>query len=175
VAQFVVGLIAMPLWSWAAGKIGKHRALVIAALIAACVQPGYYFAPAGSLIAVAIVAGFAGIGYGAINLLPRAMLADVTDLERLNFGVERTGLLFTLLTGVWKIGQAVSVGVMLYAASWIGFSPAAGVNNPPEALQGLSYLFVGIPIVLCSLAAFVIASYPLTAERHAEVRRALEE
>lgn len=74
---------------------------------------GYYFVPAGNLIAIAIVAGLAGIGYGAINLLPRAILADVADLERLNCGVERTGLLFALLTGFWKIGQAVSASTGL--------------------------------------------------------------
>jgi len=174
VAQFVTGLITTPFWSWLAGKIGKHRALSIAALIGVCVQWGYLFAPAGNFIPVALVAAAVGIGYGAINLLPRAMLADVADLERLNSGVERTGLLFALLTGVWKIGQALSVGLMLYVAAKIGFSAAAGANNPPEALQGLSYLFVGIPVLLNALAAIVIFRYPLTAERHAEVRRQLE-
>jgi Na+/melibiose symporter-like transporter len=63
---------------------------------------------------------------------------------------------------------------MLYVAAKIGFSAAAGANNPPEALQGLSYLFVGIPVLLNALAAIMISSYPLTAERHAEVRRQLE-
>jgi Na+/melibiose symporter-like transporter len=174
VIQFTLSLATTPFWSWMAGNIGKHRTLSCSALFFAISQAGYYFVPDGSFIGTGLVACGTGIGYSAINLLPRSMLADVADQERLNCGVERTGLLFALLTGVWKIGQAVSVGAMLFIAAKIGFSAAAGANNPPEALQGLTYLYVGIPVLLNIIGAIVIYNYPLTAARHAEIRRELE-
>jgi Na+/melibiose symporter-like transporter len=91
----------------------------------------YLLAPGGNFYLVAACAAAAGLPYSAINLLPRAMMADVADLERLNCGAERTGLLFALLIGTWKVGQALSVGLMLMALARIGFNPAPGTKNSP--------------------------------------------
>jgi GPH family glycoside/pentoside/hexuronide:cation symporter len=174
VAIYVGALGATPLWSSLAGQIGKHRVLALAALGWALAQCMYFFVPAGSFALAALCAGATGISYGALNLLPRAMMADVSDLERLNSGVERTGLLFALLIGIWKVGQALSVGATFIALDRIGFSATPGADNPPQTLLGLSLLFIALPAALCICGGIAIYRYPLTAARHADVRRQLE-
>lgn len=174
VATFVVGLATTPIWSWLAKRIGKHRALAGAGLLYTAIYLFYFLIPPGNFPLLAALAGAVGITYSAVNLLPRAMIADVADLERLNCGAERTGLLFALLIGIWKVGQAVSVGIMLIALDKIGFNPAPGAENAPEAIFGLKLLFIGIPAVLGICGAIAIIRYSLTAVRHADVRRQLE-
>lgn len=173
IAQFVVGTIAASFWSWLARRIGKHRALAVSAILYAVVQIGFYYAPAGNLAAVMLVSGGIGIVYAATAMLPRAMMADVADEERLNSGADRTGLLFALLIGVWKIGQALSVGLMFALLDMIGFDPAPKAVNSETALGGLTALFIGIPAVLSLAAAWAIYNYSLTPERHAQIRRLL--
>src|SRR3546814_4148906 len=80
--------------------------------------------PAGQLAALGLCYALTGIAYGATSLLPRAMMADISDEEQLQHGVERSGLLFALLIGVWKIGQAVSVGLIFVCLSLLDFNLA---------------------------------------------------
>jgi len=174
IAHFAVGLCGTPLWSWLANRIGKHKALAVAALLYAIFQFLYLVAPSGSLAGLLTVAAISGIPYGAIALLPRAMMADISDFERLNTGAERTGLLFALLIGTWKIGQALSVGLMFLSLDFINFNPAPGALNGSSSLLGLMTLYIALPALLSLLAAVTILRYPLTAERHAHIRKELE-
>ena len=174
IGTFVAGLLVTPLWSRLANRIGKHRALAAAAIVSAVAQSLFLLLPHGNFYAALAVQASTGIAYGAISLLTRAMTADISDEERLRTGQERTGLLYALLIGVWKVGQAVSVGGMFYLLSLVGFSAAENAVNPASALLGLQVLFIGIPIVLSLCAAWVAWRYPLTPERHLEIRIQLE-
>ena len=156
VGYAVVGLASIPVWSRLANRIGKHRALGLSGLSYAAAQALYLVTPPGHFIALAAVQAFAGVSYGAILLLPRAMIADVSDHERLRTGQERTGLLFALLIGVGKIGQALSVGLTFYGLQLLGFSASASGHSSPGALLGLQWLYVGLPAAL-SVAAAALA------------------
>lgn len=174
IGAFLVGMAVTPLWSRLANRIGKHRALALAAVVSAASQMLFLVLPHANFYAALAVQASTGIAYGAISLLTRAMTADVSDEERLRTGQERTGLLYALLIGVWKVGQAVSVGGMFYLLSVIGFDPAAGAANSTKALWGVQALFIGLPVVLSLSAAWVAYRYPLTAERHRDIRRQLD-
>lgn len=174
IGHAVLGLAFAPGWSWLANRIGKHRALGCAALLYQVGMVAILLAPPRQLVAVVAAQGVVGIAFGGATLLPRAMIADISDTERLRTGQERTGLLYALLLGVSKIGQALAVGILFYALALIGFDPAAGGANTAAALAGLQLLYVGLPIILCLLAAWSAFRYPLTAERHAAVRRELD-
>jgi Na+/melibiose symporter-like transporter len=174
IVHAVLGLTFTPLWSWLAIRVGKHRALGSASILYAVGQLAIMLAPAGNLLILLACQGIIGVAYGAASLLPRAMIADISDEERLRTGQERTGLLYALLIGVWKIGQAVSVGIMFWALAMFGFNPAPDAANTASAVQGLQILYIGLPILLCLGAALIAFRYPLTAQRHAEIRAELE-
>jgi glycoside/pentoside/hexuronide:cation symporter, GPH family len=168
---FVAALFGAPLWSAIAKPLGKHRALAYAALFYLVGQAALWLIPPGAF-ALAVVAAFlAGLPYSASSVLLRAMMADVADEERLRTGVDRTGLLYALLTGATKVGAAFAVGLTFVGLKLAGFDPQGG--NSEAALMGLEVLFLVLPAVLSVLAALILFGYPLDAARYAEVRAAL--
>ena len=173
ITHFVMALIATPLWARLAMKIGKHRALGLSGLVYFLAQTAMMFTPQGNLIYACVVAGVTGSVLGSVSLLPRAMMADISDVERLESGADRTGLFFALLIGTWKIGQALSVGIMFVALEMIGFHAAAGSVNLPSSLAGLSVFYTLVPAALSLAGGLFIWRFPLTAARHDEVRIAL--
>ena len=100
------------------------------------------------------------------------MLADVGDELRLETGLDRTGLLYAVLTGTTKIGSALAL-VTFVILDGLGFDAKAAHNGAP-ALMGLQILFIGAPALLSLLSAGVILGYRLDARRHAEIRAALD-
>jgi Na+/melibiose symporter-like transporter len=113
-----------------------------------------------------------GVPYAAGLFLLRAMMADVGDEVRLNGGVDRTGLLFALLQGTVKLASAVSVAlafVLLEAAGFVADDPASR-----EGELVLLLLFAGVPALLSFVSAGLLLGFPLTAQRHAEIRRQLD-
>jgi Na+/melibiose symporter-like transporter len=171
---FVTGLAAAPLWIGFARRMGKHRALTIAALSFAFFQFSLSLLPrslgmAGALPAMAI----AGLPYIAAPSLLRAMLNDVADVDRLETGLDRNALLQGLLTTTQKISYAVPVAVIYPVLSLIGFQPKPGAPNTDGAILGMTLLFVLAPVVLMLIAARVASRWPLGREAHAEVQAAL--
>jgi Na+/melibiose symporter-like transporter len=167
---FVAAMIGAPLWSVLAVRIGKHRALAVntAAIIATLLV--VWLTPMKSFALAAVVMALAGLPYSGSALL-RAMLADAGDELRLTTGVDRAGLLYSLLTATNKIGTALAL-VSFVILDAVGFK-ASAAHNPPAAIAGLQALFVGAPALLSLLAAVVILGYRLDAGRHAEIRAAL--
>lgn len=174
IVHAIAGMVVTPLWSWLAIRLGKHNALAIAGLVYAAGMAAVWLAPVGNLPLLLLAQSIVGMAYGGSSLLPRAMVADVSDEERLRTRQERTGLLYALLIGVWKIGQAVSVGLMFWALALFAFDPTPGAANGASAMLGLQLLYIALPILLCFGAAWVAFRYPLTAARHAEIRLELE-
>lgn len=170
---FVAGLVGAPLWAMLATRIGKHKALAVASVyFAVSFAAATLLVPAGNLPAAMAAIFGTGLAFGAADLLLRAMMADASDAIRLDAGADRTGLLFSILNATSKMGYAVSVGAFA-VLEWIGFDPAPGAVNDPGVILGLQWLFIAVPVVLLLVSAVVLRLYPLTPERHAEVRAAL--
>ena len=168
---FCAAIAGAPLWSWLATRVGKHRALACNAVAVAVTLMLVLVAPMRPFPLACAFMVVAGAPYSGASLLLRAMLADVGDELRLQTGIERTGLLYSLLTATTKIGTALAL-VTFVILDALHFD-AASSRNPPQALLGLSILFVGAPSLLSLLAAGVIMGYRLDAKRHAEIRTAL--
>lgn len=173
IGQFAVALIVTPVWTRLANRLGKHRALALAAAGSGIMQIPLYLMPGGNLIVAVGIFSLVGLFYGAIAMLPRAMIADCSDADRLDSGEDSTGLLFALLIGVWKIGQALSVGLLFSILEWIDFKPALDAQNTAEALGRLQWLYCFVPLLLSALAALLLLRYPLTSARHSEILGAL--
>ena len=59
-------------------------------------------------------------------------------------------------------------------SEWIGFDAQPGAVNDPGVIAGLQWLFIAAPVTLLLVSALVLRIYPLTPEKHAEIRRGLE-
>lgn len=171
---FLGALAGAPVWSRLARRIGKHKALMAAGVLYAIAQTGILILPHG--LAIAIGGMFlAGLSFTAGPALLRAMMADLGDEERLASGVDRTGLLFSLLTGSVKIGSAAAVGIGLSALSVAGFEPALAERNSADALLTLKLMFAIVPAILGLATTWLISGHKLDAAAHADIRRRLDE
>ena len=114
------------------------------------------------------------MSFAAFNLLPRAMMADAADELRLDSGSDQTGVLYALLISSWKLGGALAVGLSFAALALVGYKPALMAANTPEAIAGLELVFAGPSAVLFLIGAWLAFTYPLTRDKHAAVRAALD-
>ena len=62
----------------------------------------------------------------------------------------------------------------MYGLSMVGFDAELGSENGPEQLFGLRFLFSTFPSLFFLAGAAIVWRYPITAERHREIRLALE-
>jgi GPH family glycoside/pentoside/hexuronide:cation symporter len=170
----VVSICSAPLWAWIGNRIGKHRALSVGGLCYALYSLIVTFMPERDFTLYAFAAVIGGFASCSSELLPRAMMADIGDEDRLASGSDRSGMLYALMLITHKIGQAVAIGIVFVLLDLIGFEASAGRNNSPGALFGILLLGSVIPGLLYVGAGIAAFFYPLTAARHAVIRRDLE-
>jgi Na+/melibiose symporter-like transporter len=176
---FVSGLVAAPFWIRLATRLGKHRAVAIAALWLGIIQLMIPLLPDRNLVLTAIAMVLAGIPFAAPAFLLRAMLADLNDAQLLDRRLkgqaeqDTTGLAFALLTATAKLGYAIPVGLLYPLLGLFGFDPKPGATNEGIAITGLLVLFIAPP-ALCGFLAFVLARrWPIDAAAHADIRARL--
>jgi Na+/melibiose symporter-like transporter len=68
--------------------------------------------------------------------------------------------------------MAAAVGIALPLVAWLGFDPASA-HNSPAALNGLLLVFALGPAIAHLISAALIHGFPIDADAHAEIRRAL--
>jgi len=168
------GLLGAPLIGRLATVIGKHRALIattgayVLSMLSLTLVPN----SAGYLATAPII--FCGFLYPGFTVLLRAMTADVSDEVRLAQGKERAALLYALTSLTSKIASAMAIWMTFSTLAQIGYAPAQGGSNTPEALQGLTVAYLLGPVALVALGAVCMFGYKLGPARAAEIRRLLE-
>ncbi|MEC7797449.1 MAG: MFS transporter [Pseudomonadota bacterium] len=171
---FVAGLCGAPFWAWLATRVGKDRGLAIASLVSAVLYIGATLVPGGNFALTAVVMFIAGLPYAAGLFLTRAMMADAGDQERFETGVDRTGLMLSILSATTKIGHVLAL-LPYFVLEKVGFRAVTGPNgNSDTSLLTRQILFIAVPGLLLALTAWVLKNYPLTAARHNEIRKALD-
>ena len=172
-------LIGIPLWSWLALKIGKHRAYSVSMVVASVAMNGFWFVtpgvtPISTLVPLAfVVLSVMGIGVAGSMTLPAAILADVVDYGTLKTGEVRTGSYFAFYTLSTTIAMAIgaSLGFMLLSA--FGYNAKAGAVNGPMAQWGMMITVVAVPTVIKIIGSLMVWNFPIDARAHETIRRRL--
>ena len=177
------GIIGAPTWGRLARRFGKHRTVQIACVCYGITQTilmaiphvpkGYHFAPDGIPTAIGMFA--VGFCASAFILLIRSMVADVIDEVRLETGRDLTSLLYSLVTTTTKVGQAITISIVLPTLAFFGYEGQEGAHNSQQAIFVLEMMYVFVPITLVWFGGAMLFGYKLDAARHAEIRQALEE
>jgi len=171
--QYSFGVLAGPIWQRIGVRLGKGRAAVLAETTQAVINLGLVFLTPdrfGLMMALAIAQG---LSQGSGNLMLRSMVADIADLHRAETGEDRVGLFYSVFSVSMKLGAALAFGIALPLVAAFGFDPKAATNTP-EALNALLLVFALGPALAHTLAATLVARFPLDASRHAEIRRQIE-
>lgn len=168
IGNFLGAFLGVPLWLKLSYRIGKHRAVAVAAIVSSIGFVGTLALPPGNFAGVALFFLINGVAFGAAPFLDRSILADVVDLDQTTSGEQRTGFFFALMTMTNKIGYALPVGILFPLLSWVGFDTAG--HNGPAALAWLAGLYVGVPVA-CNLAIIALMwNFPVTRDAQQALR-----
>jgi glycoside/pentoside/hexuronide:cation symporter, GPH family len=172
VYYFLAGLAGVPVWGWLGNRMGKHRALFLAFSLLFIINGAIYFLEHGQTGRFTMLFIAKGLCFGALELLPTAMIADTVDVDVARTKRQRQGLYFAVVGIVVKVGQALGQGLSLNLLGLIGFA-AAGANGESE-IAGLRLVYVILPNLLLLISLWLLSRYALDAARHGRLRMAIE-
>jgi GPH family glycoside/pentoside/hexuronide:cation symporter len=170
----VAGFLGIPFWVWLSRHVGKHKAWIGGFLVVAAVSPMYLFLGPGDFWLMVPGIVIIGIGTGSFSALPNSMKADVIDLDTARSGKNRAAFFFSAWSLVTKLASSLGGWLALQSLALFGFDAANGAQNTPEALMGLRLTFAVLPAIIFVIAAAVIWRYPITKERQARIRAAID-
>jgi Na+/melibiose symporter-like transporter len=162
-------LAAIPIWLRISLAIGKHRALAAAALWLAVFSVPLAFLREGDTTALIVLIAIRGSSFASILFLSNSIAADVIDVDTLASGEQRSGLYFAVWGMSTKLSLALGVllGTALPAA--FGYDPTAEAASPVVQAR-LMVIYGALPALLMGIGALFLRGFPVTRERHAEVR-----
>ena len=175
VVYFSVGLLAISFWDYVARKGGKHLSLAGAMIFVGAVSIWIFTLHYGDVTAFYVLFALKGFCFGAFAYLPRAMIADVVDVDTLRSGDARPGSYFAILGVMTKVASAFGL-LSLPLLGLVGYNAkVAGQHlNGPHELLWLGVLYAIVPTVLFGIACYLAWTWPLTGPRHARLQALLE-
>lgn len=167
-------LAAVPAWLWLSVRIGKHQALIAAALWLAVLSLPLMLLRAGDATLLIILIAIRGASFASILFLANSIAADVIDVDTLDSGEQRSGLFFAVWGMTTKLALALGVllGTLLPAA--VGYDPSADAASA-EIQTRLMLIYGGVPALMMAAGVLFLRGFPVSRERHAEVRAKLLE
>ena len=169
---FVTGIVLLPLWVWAAKRIGKKWAWIIAAAINSMTFAGVFFLGRGDVLEYAVLVVLSGLGFGATLALPSAMQADVIDYEELRTGSRREGEII----GIWAVSKKLAAAFGVFVAFPIlgitGYEP--NVEQTENVELALRTLYALVPSLFNLLGLAIALGYPIDRRAHLAILDAVE-
>tara|TARA_B100000902_G_scaffold140169_1_gene138191 strand:+ start:3624 stop:4982 length:1359 start_codon:yes stop_codon:yes gene_type:complete len=157
-------LLAIPLWAYAALKIGKRNSwmasmtlLIIGFLI-------FYFSSINSLNELLLILGFIGIGNGATGVLFWSMLPDTIEYGEWKTGIRTESSLYGFMTFAQKAAIALAALLLGLVLTQIGFEPNAVQSE--QTLQELKFIMTWIPLTGIFLSFILVSFYPINKTFH---------
>ncbi len=171
----VVAIVFIPIWTAIAKRIGKKWSYIIGMLgVAAGVLLIFLVGPSASVGTLYALVAFCGIGFSTGYALPWSIIPDAIDYDFLKSGENREGLYYGIWTFSSKLGQAISALIIGALLSLTRYDGTIALQNPDAQLV-IRLLFGPIAAVFYVASAIVLAFYPITAQKHAEIRRQIAE
>jgi GPH family glycoside/pentoside/hexuronide:cation symporter len=171
---YLSNILAIPFWVRLGSKIGKHRAYIAAYCTIAVIHPLYMFLGEGDfwwMLPITVITGFAAGGFS--QALPNSMKADVIDLDNLQSGENRAALFFAAWSFATKATASIGGAIAMFGLALWGFDAAPDAVNGDNQIFGLRFLFSTVPSIFFICGALIVWKYPITEQRHAEIRAQL--
>lgn len=143
---FVAGVLALPLWTRLADRIGRARSWAASMLLAIAVFGWAWTLGPGDATAFMLICIGSGIALGADLALPPALLAGL--IARREEPLPAGGS-FGVWTFVTKLNLALAAGVALPALALLGYRPG---EQGEEARAALTAVYALLPLLLKAAA-----------------------
>lgn len=172
-----IAFVTMPAVVKLMRRFGKRQTYIGSMSMMAVVMLIISQVPPGGQNWILIAAVFAGLGFGAANAVPWAIVADVVEEDELNTGKRREGLYFGYLVFFRKLASALAifvVGHVLEATGYVSSTTgSAFIQQPEAALNALRFFVGGLPALMLTLSTIAAWRYPLSRERFNEIQKEL--
>ena len=175
VFMFYVGssLLSLPLWVWLARRIGKKATWFVGLGLGIAGYACLFFIGPGELRWMQMVVTLTGTSSACGNVIAQSILADVVDVDELETGERKEGAYYSTFTFLLKASSGVMAMITGFTLTAVGFVP----NDPaPSELVRLAIKSLNSlpPLLSLAVGAVMLIGFGLNAEKHAEVRRALD-
>jgi Na+/melibiose symporter-like transporter len=152
--------LSVPLWNSLAQRWGKIQCYYLAiALLVASTSGLWWLNPAASVIPLYGLLAVVGLGFGAQQVLPFAMLTDVIHADPAGAG--RAGV----TTGFWVAGEKLGLALGPLLAGLIlqvgGFREGLSIvsTQPPGAIVGIRFAFSFVPAAFLLVSALLLTRF----------------
>ena len=169
-----MAFLSMPLNVWLMKRFGKGKTYAGIMIYWAAVMMVITLLPPGNLPLVLALGALAGLGYGAANAVPWAILADVIEEDEWKTGKRREGVYAGFLVMLSKLSTAIGIGIVVpRLLSSTGFVEGDTAVQPESAVFMLRILMGAVPTLLLVISIWAALHYPITRESHAELLQKL--
>jgi glycoside/pentoside/hexuronide:cation symporter, GPH family len=160
-------------WKAISDRWSKGPAYALGLGIGALSVAALFFLPQGPTPLVYVIAFTAGLGFSTNWIFPWSMVPDVVEYDQLETGEYRSGMYYGVWGFAFKLTNALGVAIAGWVLQLFGY--VANAAQTPEALLGMR-LFVGpVPAVILAISLPLLVRFPITRQKHAEVRAKLAE
>ena len=158
---------------WLATRFDK-RTILIAGLAWMCIGmlcSYFYITPALPYLQLMWTL-FLAPGMAAVWVLSNSCIADVCDEDELQTGARREGFYGAVYSFSMKAGAGVGLGLAGILLDALGFDKALA-EQTPQTINALRLAFAGLPALCFAVAAVLAVLYPITRQRHHEIKQLL--
>ena len=177
---YLFGLIASiaitPVWCKLAIALGKKTTMGLGQglMIASFIYTGLLKPGEVGLVEMLVLNSVNTLGMGCMAAIAPAMLSKICDYSAWKFRSENTATYFALYLFFTKFSLAVGGALGLAIAGWYGFDATVTVQSE-EGILGLLIVMAVLPLIFLLIALAFTLLNPITASRHAVIRRRLDQ
>lgn len=173
VGALVTTFLVIPIITRMSKKMGKKKAFIVSQLISIIgyVLFWFLFVP-GKPYLFLFALPFHSFGIGSLFTIMMSMTADVCDLDELQTGQRREGVLGAVYWWMVKLGFGIAALLGGFILSIVGFDAE---NVTESAVTGMRMFYTLLPIAGVIGAIWIMKSYDITEEKALEIKAKLEE
>ncbi len=173
VGALVTTFLVIPIITYMSKKMGKKKAFIISQLISIIGYALFWFLfVPGKPYLFLFALPFHSFGIGSLFTIMMSMTADVCDLDELQSGQRREGVLGAVYWWMVKLGFGIAALLGGFILSIVGFDAE---NVTESAVTGMRLFYTFLPIAGVIGAIWIMKSYDITKEKAQEIKAKLEE
>ena len=172
--NYTVCVPAAWFWGFLIPKIGARNTWAVGLSLCALglLGIGFISPGEGSFWPYLACSALMWAGYPSCFVAGYTILASIADYGKWKFDQECNGLYFSVRGTIAKFNGSVGVAIGLLLAGWLGFDPLAAEMSE-DAIRGLRFSYIVMPLILISLSIIVITRIPLSTHQQSVIRKRL--
>ena len=163
--------LSMPVWMMVMKRTSK-RTMWLSGAGVALIGYALLWRAADSPTAIMLPLALIGFGVGASYLGFWAMMPDTVEYGQYKTGIRSEGGVFGVVSLIQKTALGLAAALLGELLSLAGYR--ANMAQSADTLQAMKLIMIGGAAALVSIAAIVIAFYPIDARLHARLRKAID-